>query len=260
MSVQPAARYHRRFRVNLPSNSPVTSRLLYCLFIGGCLVLLANGATDSSRDADRILNKSPWAQSASAQFDLAADDEVPPPPPPAAAAAGLAGSGVQGAPRWDGEPGRVDRSGTPILNVLVRWDSAAPVRLALKAIGESAPDDQQVAKDYVVTIIGLVPANRYRTAGTAPSTSSSDDAQDPSNPEPMLEALMTNSSLQVGNRALHPENVKVEHDGALHFYFPRTAAIGLSDKDVTVRVRFGGMSVIKRFRLKEMRYQGGLAL
>jgi hypothetical protein len=161
----------------------------------------------------------------------------------------LAGSGTQGAPRWDGEPGRPDRYGTPVLNVLIRWDSALPVRQALKSQGAWCPTPKQADQDYVVTIIGLVPSR------AAPASAS--DAAAGSE----IKALIANSSIRTKTGATgRPENATIDADGALHLFFPRTFAIKPSDKEVTVNVRFGGMSISKRFRLKDMRLQGELQL
>ena len=48
--------------------------------------------------------------------------------------------------------------------------------------------------------------------------------------------------------------------GAIHLFFPRTAAINLKDKEVLFATRFGSMKIEKRFRLKDMTYRGKLEL
>jgi hypothetical protein len=132
-----------------------------------------------------------------------------------------------------------------VLNVIVRWDSALPVRQALQSEGAWCPTPKQAAEDYIVTIIGLVPAKKSPDLSPASET----------------KALLTNSSMRTrAGAAIRPENATIDADGALHLFFPRSFVIKPADKEITVNVRFGGMSINKRFRLKEMRFQGELQL
>jgi len=73
---------------------------------------------------------------------------------------------------------------------------------------------------------------------------------------------MTSSSLRIpGKKLILPEDVKFDPEtGALHLYFPRTAPIQISDKEVAFVTRFGSLYVEKHFRLKEMTYKGALDL
>ncbi len=81
------------------------------------------------QDAQRILTASPWAQEASASFGNSSNEpKVPVGPMPDPSKGGRDGA-TDG--RWDGGVGRYDRGGVPSLMVMVRWDSALPVRQAL---------------------------------------------------------------------------------------------------------------------------------
>ncbi len=215
----------------------------------------------TAQDMQRVLTDSPWAQEASAIFSLAADDEPPPPAPlPSAAQNGLGAPANPPGVRWDGGVGRA-RGANPTLNVLVRWDSALPVSEALqRSQGENFAGS--AAKDYIVSIIGLVPAGRYRSVGRTESASRSDDTIDSRNPEEMLEGLMASSQLVPrGKPPIRPDDAKLDAGtGTLLIFFPRTDAITLSDKEVSFTTRFGALTIRKQFRLKEMVYQGKLAL
>lgn len=225
-------------------------------------------------DARHILLDSPWAQAANASFgpELSPDD-IAPPPLPGAAEAGIAGSKPNSGSNWDGGPGRDTSGRTPTLEVTVRWDSALPVREAILKLPASDRVEgdlytaAQAAKDYIITVTGLVPAGRYASAGTLQTTSSSSsDDNDPGwkvqDPEPLLEGVMGTSRLTPRDGApIRPEDVKLDAaTGALHLFFPRSAAISASAKDVTFFTQFGSMHVTRKFRPGDMIYAGRLEL
>lgn len=218
----------------------------------------------TEKDIQRVLSDSPWAQQASAIFSLAAEDPPPAPPPISPAAqAGLGGPANSGV-RWDGGVGR-SRGADPTLNVLVRWESALPVREALSRAGEDTKHAyiaENAAKDYIISIAGLVPAGRYRSVGRTETKSRSDDMIDARNPEEMLEGLMAASRLiPKGKAEIRPEDAKLDGStGTLYVFFPRAESITLDDKEVTFTTRFGALTVQKRFGLKDMRYQGKVEL
>ncbi|HSU60850.1 MAG TPA: hypothetical protein VLI55_16170 [Bryobacteraceae bacterium] len=239
----------------------------------GIAAVYAFGAEARNKDAahwtpnevQKVLTASPWAQQVSAKFSLAADDEPPPAPPlPSGAQAGLAGPGNPPGVRWDGGVGRA-RGPDPTLNVLIRWDSALPVREALRRSEEESHEAglaERAEKDYIVTIVGLVPAGRYRSVGTTESQSRSDDTIDSRNPETLLEGLMASSLLTPKDKpAIRPDDAKLDAStGTLHVFFPRTSGISLADKQVTFTTRFGSLTIQKQFRLKDMTYKGKLEL
>lgn len=218
-------------------------------------------ATWTAKDAERVLTDSPWAQQAGAVFSLAAEEDPPPAPPPISPAAqaglGVPNSGV----RWDGGVGR-NRGPDPTLNVLVRWDSALPVREALDRTGKGDQPSERAAKDYIISIVGLVPSGRYRSVGRTETQSRSDDTVDARNPEEMLEGLMAASRLiPKGKPAISPEDAKLDgKTGTLRIFFPKTVPIVTNDREVIFTTRFGALTVQKRFRLKDMKYQGKLEL
>jgi hypothetical protein len=189
-----------------------------------------------------ILSNSPWSQTANATFPEARDDgPINAYALPGAQQAGLPGNPRQAATdgRWDGGVGRnTGRGQVPTLPVLVRWDSAAPVRQALSLSGEGTSKEN--GRDYVITVVGLVSAGKDQP----------------------LEGLMANSTLRIAGKApLGAEDAKVDvKTGAVHLYFPRTTPITTGDKEVVFATRFGSLSVVKKFRLAEMLYHGRLEL
>jgi hypothetical protein len=189
-----------------------------------------------------VLSNSPWSQTANAAFPEARDDG----PINAYALPGAQQAGLPGNPktaatdgRWDGGVGKnTGRGQVPTLPVLVRWDSAAPVRQALSLSGEHTSEEN--GRDYVITVLGLVSAGKDQP----------------------LEGLMANSSLRTPGKApISPEDAKVDtKTGAIHLYFPRSSPITASDKEVTFATRFGSLSVVRKFRVAEMVYHGRLEL
>ena len=156
------------------------------------------------------------------------------------------------------------RGGTPSLPVMVRWDSALPVRQAL--LRSQSGEPAEAAKDYVISVLGLVPAGTYRRAGRLDTQSTSDTldstGRDAHDPEEMLEGLMSTSRLfPHGLPPITPEDVKLDPaTGAIHLFFPRSEAISLPNKEVAFATRFGSMKIQKTFRLKDMVYKGKLEL
>jgi hypothetical protein len=215
----------------------------------------------NGRDTARILNDSPWSQPTPATFALA--EQGPPPPVPIESIPQGAMPNPHTAAtdgRWDGGVGRMRNNGPPSLTVLVRWDSALPVRQALARENKPLPyPPQQFQSHYILTIVGLVPGGRY----DQPQLSSkSGDAPDPRNPESMLENVMRYSRLYVpGKITLTPDDARLDTaTGALHLFFKRSGNITEKDKELFLETRFGSLSIQKRFRLKDMLYQGKLEL
>ena len=219
----------------------------------------------TNEDVQRILSNSPWAQSANATFPDPRKDERPESvySMPGAAQAGMAGSRGATDGRWDGGVGRNTGIGLmPTLPVIVRWDSALPVRQALsrqKASSEVLGEP----KDYIITVEGLVPAGQYRRTGQLQTKSSSDGTTENVNdPEHLLEGLMAHSKLLIKGRTPLPcQDAKVDPEtGAVHLSFLKSFEIRPSDKEVTFTTRFGSLSVEKRFRLSDMTYNRKLEL
>ncbi|HEY3938230.1 MAG TPA: hypothetical protein VGL97_12420 [Bryobacteraceae bacterium] len=217
----------------------------------------------TAADIDHLLTTSPWVQPTAATVTDPQDEpEQPAPGPlPGAKEAGLPGA-PHGAP-WDGGPGRNRMGSLPTIPVVVRWDSAMPIQQALKrSTAQSTATPDAYPHDYHITVLGLIPAGRYRAAGQPQTTSSSDNAVDARNPEELLEAFMSSSRLLPRNGVeIHPENVQLDPStGAVHIFFPRTHPIELKQKEVLFVTHFGSLNVRTKFRLTAMKVQGKLEL
>ena len=77
-----------------------------------------------------------------------------------------------------------------------------------------------------------------------------------------LDQLVAVTSITVkGKPVLTPEKIEYGRDGtSLLFTFPRTSPISLDDKEVEFATKIGAMEVRRKFKLKDMVYQGKLAL
>jgi hypothetical protein len=223
-----------------------------------------------------ILTDSPWATQGSANFpQILEHDESPgsaQADPTAAGVGSRAGMPLPGGQvgRWDGGVGR-DPGGLPTLPVLVRWDSALPVREALVRSGQANESLARTDRDYIVTIIGLWPGEKPKPSEPADdavwSADPSDVPTEHEKPAPqglghMREALMGSAKLvPKGRKPVAPEDVTLDaKTGAIHLFFPRTDPITLNDREVVVSVQFGSMHVVEKFRLKEMKEKGKLEL
>ncbi len=213
------------------------------------------------QQGQQILGESPWAKQAPAIYGSTDEDPRNTPAPlPTPAQAGLSdpthgrtpgtlsadGRGADDG-KWDGGVGRLPRGSVPKIPVLVRWDSALPVREALlqshaRDLRDSENTLAKPEKDYIITLIGLLPAH---------------------NGSPQIaQGLINAARLMPQNRkSIAPEDVRIdESTGTIQLFFPRTAPITLDDKEVVFTTVFGSMKIIQRFRLKDMLYRGKLEL
>lgn len=170
----------------------------------------------------------------------------------------MGGIGVAGADTPSGGGGGGRRSGSPgypsetgggpggaSMMIHVRWQSAMPIRQAivLTQLGrEKADSDQakkflgQVANEYVVAVAGLPPAlDRV--------------------PDEQLNELAKGASLQRKDKdsiaAASVQRIPGER-GSVAFFFPKTSAITLEDKEVEFVSRVGRIEVRRKFKLKDM--------
>lgn len=228
----------------------------------------------TAEEAEQVLNSSPWAQAAEATFpDPREREAIPPQALPGPAQAGMANARGVSDGRWDGGVGYNRGGALPVLQVLVRWDSAEPMQAAytrLRSLGK-APDVQfpdedtpSHSSDYVLTVIGLVPA---RTGGEGQAkldtqSSSSGGGAAASNPERLLEDFMTNSRLAVKPGAsVSPRNVQLDSaSGAVRLFFPRSLPLDAKTKEAVFSTRYGAFTIHKRFRLNDLAFRRRLQL
>jgi hypothetical protein len=143
---------------------------------------------------------------------------------------------------FGGDPGSM-----PPMKILVRWNSALPVRQSSKGPSEG------VAECYLIFVSGL-PMMGGGRRGSA----------EPPDPSTAVERLKSATSLQrKGKDPIFPERVEMVHAPAegILFAFPRTSGvIAPADKEVTFATDMGPVKIKAKFPLKEMVYQGGLEL
>ena len=160
-------------------------------------------------------------------------------------------------PRWDGGVGKTRRGRLATIPVLVRWDSAAVIRHALEQQHDpgAAALSAASADNFVITVIGLLPAKQVKGAATLDVKSSSEEADNQARTtEETLEWFMSNSHLLVkGEPSMQPQSARIDADtGTVHLLFRRTDSLEQLKRDVFLVTRFGTMNVQTRFRLKDM--------
>jgi hypothetical protein len=191
-------------------------------------------------DIRQMLTKSPWAKQASI-FDTAAHRGLP-----TARVGGLSRRG-----------GRSTAAGTPppsggnsnSWNAIVRWESALPVRDALRALQAA-----EAEKNYIVALIGDIPG-----VGV-PS-----DDDDPAERQQKLNFLKETTRLERKDDPLELQRAKIaprtsESPSGTLFYFSRVSPITPEDRQITFVTRVGPLEVKCKFTLGDMLYRGNLEL
>jgi hypothetical protein len=193
----------------------------------------------SSAEIKELLTKSPWAKDAA----ITDNGQV-----------GGLGNG-RAAPTRRARGGTSQSTSTTDNNpsekikwkAIVRWDSALPVREALK---NAAPKD--VKDFYVLNVIGNLPG-AVSSSETQPEDSAS-----------ML-YLKEVTKLEHKGDLVHLSRVElvagndVSPAGTL-FYFSRMLALMVEDKDASFSTKIGPLDLKCKFTLKDMLYHGTLEL
>ena len=199
----------------------------------------------SEEELLKLLTKSPWAKSV--EFPVGPLVNV------VRAPLHLPRRGV-------GRPGVYRRGGTatrfpPTATVHLRWVSALPVAQALARTRLGSAFDQAPGADrgfarqqrfHILAVYGL-PAFVLQGA---------------------LQGLRLRTSLKIkGRDSIHPDQVRGDGSGAngnIRFLFPKDQAgghtISMDDKEVEFRIKFDKTTVKKKFKLKDMMYQGRLEI
>lgn len=149
-----------------------------------------------------------------------------------------------------GDPSR-EVSGAGRVNVLVRFHSALPLKQAVirarfgDKVLESPEAAQMLAQPETSYVIAVVGPPRFMPTETA--------------------GLKEQASLVVkGRDPIRAENVIIDRGqagAAVIFFFPRGAKpIQLEDEYVELRLKFPGFALNRRFKLKEMVFQGKLEI
>jgi len=189
----------------------------------------------------QILTRSPWAKDASI-FDSATHKGV--------SSAPYAG-GIYGSPQYESPDGKSLPSvrGPKGWRATVRWESALPVREALKATKSGDAD-----KSYIIAVVGEIPA------ASVPS-----DDDDAAERQRKLDILKEGTRLERKDDPLELQRVKIAPRTPLSpagtlYYFSRALPLTPEDKQVTFVTRVGPLEVKCKFTLRDMVYRGKLEL
>jgi hypothetical protein len=199
----------------------------------------------NEKDVQKLLQSSPWAR------------------PVSVAASGAAASAANASP-LDGFSGLGNRKGVnpgdssgarSLVTVVVRWQSAKPVRqAAVKAkYGNEAGTSPEAKKaldepsdHYIISICGL-PANAFD-----------------GNPDHLRQQMLAQGMLVIkGREPIRPVDFITEGDGPTAqgmFVFPKTILITEDDKDAEFIVKIRDYNIRQKFHLKDMVYNGQLDL
>jgi hypothetical protein len=131
---------------------------------------------------------------------------------------------------------------------IIRWESALPVREALKA--NPSPD---VEKFYILNMVGDVPS-----IGATPDEDESQRAARFETLKQVTKLEHKGDEILLSRVAVSPKN-DLSLAGTL-FYFSRGLALRLEDKQATFSTKLGPIDVKCKFTLKDMTYRGSLAL
>lgn len=172
---------------------------------------------------------------------------------------GLIGSGDgPGGGGPDGPPGP---SGP---KVTVRWESSDPLLEALSKVEYSLTGKlREWSKQYyIITAAGMpvrVGGGGRQRPGTPPQ-----GEQPTIDPKQMMDRFIQQTALKrKGKDSIAPERIEIIRVGDAMvpmFFFPRKEGIIIEDKDVTFESAFGPVTVKSKFNLKDMQYDGKLAL
>ncbi len=204
----------------------------------------------TQQDVDEVLNRSPWALQTDATMADPYDEREPQPAGPPDT--GQTMPGQQKRP-WDGGVGKNRMGRLATVPVLVRWETALPVRLA-----EKQNDDDENQRWYVISVAGLVPAHQYQANADA-GAKGQYDAQ---SLQEVVDSFTTNSKItQRGGVDLVPDHVKFDPaSGVARLYFSRHNALDPEQKEVVFETHFGKLGLHAKFRLSSMKYHGNTEL
>jgi len=191
----------------------------------------------SKKEIQKMLNDSPWARPVEFHPDLAADDKEK---PGRATCEGCSGGG----PR----PGMPDLA--PTVMLVVRWQSALPVKQATAAARFGA--EVTTTREAIEFLGRREPFYVIAVAGLPPEAL------------PGADKLKSGAVLKARNKAPMPvAEVTVQAQGklaAVYFAFPRSQPIALEDEETEFSLRLGSSDIKRKFKLKEMVYDGRLEL
>lgn len=213
----------------------------------------------SSREVEKMLTHSPWSHTVTV---LAPDLSL------AGRVGGLTGGVIGNGGRAGRAAGGGGVAGDGAGNIgggsflasprrtqlAVRWASALPVRQA-RARAELRADATTVLAAALQLLTEDEPFYRVAVVGVSQELAQAVES---------LNDLWTATALKRRNEApIEPVDILLAYEGDLltmEFHFPRTDAITLADQEVEFTTRLGQSGVKNTFKLKDMVFDGRLAL
>ena len=184
----------------------------------------------------QMLTQSPWAKAASVYNNTGASGPL--------GSSRQGGGGRRGGGQGGGTPTNATPPGGPNnWKTIVRWESAVPVREALKT---KSPADWE--DNYVVALIGSIPSVGIPSDEDAPA-----ERQQPRQP------LQDSTRMERRDEPLSLVRA-VSGPTGTYFFFSRVFAIKPEDKQVTFVTKMGPLEIKCKFSLREMTYRGNLEL
>lgn len=195
----------------------------------------------TDKDITKLSGNSPWAK----EFSVEMGGAMP----------GGGGGKGGGKTRDGGQTGAQEAGGgAPSLTLIIRWQSALPVKQALvkmkyKEEAATSAEAKQILElnepDYVVVVAGL---NRGLVQGKA---------------DELKATMMAATELVIkGKEPIKPKDFRIVGQGRVDavFSFPKTNPITEDDKEVEFQCKVGTISIKEKFRLKDMVINGKLEL
>jgi hypothetical protein len=208
-------------------------------------------ASWTDRDAEQILERSPWAKMTVAGIARRQSEDE------------RRAGGNMGQPTGVGYDGIDDRRVRPVLpqnvftaaptrpskaqiiRLLVRWESAMPVQAAELKRGEATPPTLSTS-GYLIAVYGV------------PFTDANGDPL--SLAKFFKESAFLKRAGKPDVKPLSVEAFELEHNVAVVYRFPAWAEIGKRDGNVQFIALIGRLQVSQTFNVEEMQFQGKLEL
>jgi hypothetical protein len=212
----------------------------------------------SEKEDARLLSNSPWAKETSVALGAArlngGYSDAGSAGVGRSPAGGMGGgAGSRGSTGGQSAPGDGEMRGQPPVRVLVRWESATPVRQAARK-----PVPPLASQYYIITVSGL-PASGH-------DPDQDHDISGGLDTRKQMEYQLKEGTelLRKGKDPIYPERLQLvdkEAQRTAVFLFSRTPQpLALEDKEVLFVSGVGSLQFKVRFPLKEMMYHGKLDL
>jgi len=210
----------------------------------------------TNEEVAKLLTDSPWAKQITVSSGQPAQRR-------SGGRRGGMGGGFPGGGGGGGYPGGGGGGGyggSSSQEIVLRWESAAPVQQALlrqrpHSDGAKPPEDIN-QKYYVVSMLGFRMPTR--------NSDSTDDDSDKQREDTLRSQYLDAGQLIPKSKiAISAEDVKFEgRNGstAIRFLFPRTFPLSKDDKEITFQFQSRGVKFEHKFKLNDMMYQDKLAL